>query len=120
MRCVLGKPRLGPGTYSLRFEGVREGERGNGKFATPPLVWRFGNGEAIVEIISSSTPVVGNVAGDLLAITTGATVDVAGDTDAAVGQPFTLAIELIGDRRVITITAADGRTVVVGNGGNGE
>jgi hypothetical protein len=42
---------------------VREGERDNGKLATAPLVWRFGNGEAIVEIISSSMPVVGNLSG---------------------------------------------------------
>jgi hypothetical protein len=121
MRCVLGKRRLGVGTYTLKFEGVSVGEvRGSDRFTTAPYLWRFGNGDAIVEIASSTTPAVGNVAGDLLAITTGATVGEEADTDGAVGQSFSVAIAEVEGRRQYTITAVDGRSVVVSNGGSGE
>jgi hypothetical protein len=121
MKCVLGRRRLGSGTYALQFEGVRVGEaRGSEKYATAPHIWGFGNGDAIVEIASSTTPAIGNVAGDLLSITTGATVGQEADTDAAVGQPFTVVVQEIDGRRQYTITAADGRSVVVSNGGSAE
>ena len=121
MKCVLGRRRLGVGTYTLKFEGVNIGEvRANDKFATVPLIWSFGNGDAVVEIASSQTPTAGNVAGDLLVVLTGATVGQEADTDSAVGRSFSIAIAEVDGRRQYTITAADGRCVVVSNGGSTE
>ena len=117
MKCVLGRRRLGPGTYTLAFEGVVIGEaRTNGKFATVPYIWGFGDGDSIVEIASSQTPAAGNVAGDLLAVVTGAKVGQEADTDAAVGQSFTICVKDTGLRREFIVTSADGRTATVSNG----
>ena len=119
MKCVLGRRRLGAGTYGgLRFEGVRVGEaRTDGKSASAPYIWTFGNGDSVVEIVSSQTPALGNVCGDLLAIVTGATVGQEGDTDAAVGQLFTIVVNDVGLRREFVITSPSGRTATVSNGG---
>ena len=110
-----GRRRLGVGSYTLAFEGVSVGVRTNGKSA--PFIWTFGNGDAVVEITSSQLPAVGNVAGDLLAVVTGAKVGEEADTNVAVGQSFNVVVEDVGLRRQFTITSADGRSVMVSNGG---
>jgi hypothetical protein len=116
IHACLGKPRLGPGgPYALKFEGVAEG-KASGKFVAPPLIWTLGDGVSVVEIISGASPTAGSVAGELLRVITGATSEIAGDTDAAVGRDFTVEIRLADDgRRVITIVSATGDKTVVGN-----
>jgi hypothetical protein len=115
MRCVLGRRRLGVGSYTLAFEGVSVGARTNGKSA--PFIWTFGSALGVVEIVSSQLPSAGNVAGELLAVVTGVSVGGEVDTDAALGQSFTIVVKDDGLRREFTITSADGRSVTVSNGG---
>jgi hypothetical protein len=109
---------LGPGTYTLKFEGVVVGEvRANDKFATVPYIWTWGNGDSLIEIASSQNPALGNVAGNLLSILMDAKVGQEVDVSLAVGREFTISVADAGLRREYTITAADGRSVTVSNGG---
>lgn len=116
MKITLLKRRLGGGCYDLVFRGVAEGRGERRK----PFVWTLENEDGILEIISGTTPSVGSVCGELLHFFTCGDVGIESDTDAALGQHFHANVSFDNDRRVIVLTAADGRQVRVTNALAGE